>query len=175
MDRGREDREGRAPAASLVEISRVLDETARLIRDHARAEALAGGIEDTSLVPNELEGHGYRPESDPTRVRAILALRMLRREYLGHDLSDPAWAMMLELYAARLEGRLVNQTRLGLDTGVPQTTALATVRRLVGAGIFEAGDHPTDKRLIVLTLASDAAARLARYLAAAHRIAPVAA
>ncbi len=153
----RQDRGGVTPIASLREISRVLEETARIVRQHAerRDEAEAEPL----------------AEIGATQVRAILALRALRRKHLGIEVSDAAWPMMLELYAARLEGRLVYQTRLAVDAAVPQTTALNTVRRLIELGVFVSSRHPDDKRLLVVSLSDSAADRLGGFLAAAGRMA----
>ena len=145
---------GAAPAASLIEISRVLEETARIVREHAEG----------SGIPT-------RPIGAP-EVRAILAMRALRAKAMGVELSDAAWAMVLELYAAKLEGRLIYQTRLGVDAGVPQTTALNIVRRMLELGLFVSSAHPDDRRLLVLSLSDEAATRLAGYLAAARAMAP---
>ena len=156
---------GAAPAASLLEISRVLEETARIVRAHALA-GTEGTV--TSDCPNPST---RRPVGAP-EVRAILEMRAHRHKCLGIELTDAAWAMVLELYAARLEGRLVYQTRLGVDAGVPQTTALNIVRRMRDLGLFVSSAHPDDKRLLVLGLSDEAAGRLAGYLAAARAFSP---
>ena len=143
------------PAASLLEISRVLEETARLVRQHAGA--------DDPPAP--------APRLTAPKVRAILALRWLRGEYLGFDASDAAWSMLLELYAAHLEGRRLHQTRLGIAAGVPATTALNATRRLLECGLFTRAADPDDRRLILLGLSDNAADRMAAYLAAADRVA----
>lgn len=109
-----EDRETFVPQqASLLAISRVLEETARMLHDWALAD-------DPPL---------RRPADKPmpvtaSTVRTIIAARWLRRDFLGVDVGDPEWSLMLELYAARLEGREVHQTGLSVAAGVPQSTAL---------------------------------------------------
>ena len=75
-------------------------------------------------------------------VRAIIALRWLRRRYLGFDPGEAAWSMMLELYAARLEDLSMSQTRLGIAAGVPQTTALRETRRMLDGGVFSQAVRP---------------------------------
>ncbi|MGZ8420585.1 MAG: hypothetical protein ACXWU3_14040 [Allosphingosinicella sp.] len=59
------------PPVSLIEISRVLEETARLLRQHAEVEGEPG--------------RKFAPHSTgtPAGVRAIIAARWLRREFLG--------------------------------------------------------------------------------------------
>ena len=105
-----EDREAYvAKQPSLLAISRVLEETARMLHDWALAE-------DPPL---------RRPTDKPmpvtaSTVRTIIAARWLRREFLGFDAGDPEWSLMLELYAARLEGREIHQTGLSVAAGVPR-------------------------------------------------------
>ncbi|HEX8511715.1 MAG TPA: hypothetical protein VF688_01270 [Allosphingosinicella sp.] len=120
------------PPVSLIEISRVLEETARLLRQHAEAEGEPGrpfALQSTETLAG---------------VRAIIAARWLRREFLGADIGEPEWSLMLELYAARLEARDVHQTGLAVAAGLPQTTALHATRRLIDAGFFESAPDPRD-------------------------------
>jgi DNA-binding MarR family transcriptional regulator len=157
-----EERESYLPAAppvSLIEIGRVLEETARLLRQHARAE----GEPDRKFAPHST--------ATPEGVRAIIAVRRLRRELLGADLGEAEWSLMLELYAAGLEGRSVHQTGLAVAAGVPQTTALHATRRLLRTGVFASAPDPHDRRRLLIALSRPAAARVATYLAAASRIA----
>jgi DNA-binding MarR family transcriptional regulator len=155
-----EDREAYGPEqASLLAISRVLEETARMLHDWA----LAG---DPPL---------RRPADPPmpvtaSLVRTIIAARWLRRDFLGIDVGDPEWSLMLELYAARLEGRQVHQTGLSVAAGVPQSTALQATRRLVESGLFATRPDPSDGRKLLLALTAPAAERIRAYLIAALEI-----
>lgn len=148
------------PPVSLIEISRVLEETARLLRQHAEAEGEPG---------RKFEPHST---GTPAGVRAIIAARWLRGEFLGTDVGEPEWSLMLELYAARLEGREVHQTGLAVAARLPQTTALHATRRLLAAGVLESTPDVRDKRRLLIALSRSAANRLEAYLAAAARIAP---
>ncbi len=156
-----EDREACVPEqASLLAISRVLEETARMLHDWALAD-------DPPL---------RRPADPPmpvtaSLVRTIIAARWLRRDFLGVDVGDPEWSLMLELYAARLEGRQVHQTGLSVAAGVPQSTALQATRRLVEAGLFATKPDPRDGRKLLVALTAPAAERIRSYLAAAMEIA----
>ena len=146
------------PAASLIEISRVLEETARLLREHAGDAPAAAAAAEAS-----------REEaiaSAVARVRAILALRRLRRDYLGFEASDAAWSLMLETYAARLDGGRTDETMLGATAGLPHSTALSATRRLVDRGVLARDGN-------VVTLSESAAERIESYLAAAQRLAPL--
>jgi hypothetical protein len=149
------------PAASLIEISRVLEETARLVREHAGETAGSGA---------------QAPAADgvsPPQIRAILSLRALRREYLGLEVDDAAWTLMLEAYAARLEGRVVRQERLAHDAAVAPEAAAGAARALIEARIFIAEPDGGDEAPMRLALSDTAAERMRNYLAAAQRIGPM--
>ena len=150
---------GHAPPVSLLEISHVLEEAARLVRQHA-------GEPDE---PPEQMG-----VATAAHVRTIIAFRSLRRRYLGFDPADAAWSMMLELYASQLEGRSLSQTRLGTAAGVPQTTALQIIRRLLDAGIFTREPDPDDRRVLMIGLSDQAAKRMRAFLVATHGMAGLA-
>jgi DNA-binding MarR family transcriptional regulator len=143
-----------------MEISRVLEETARLLRQHAEAEG------------ETLQVEASQSAGTPAAVRAIIAARRLRREFLGADIGEAEWSLMLELYAAHLEGRSVHQTGLAVAAGLPQATALHATRRLIGAGVFASEPDPHDRRRLLIVLSKPAAGRIGAYLAAASRIAP---
>ncbi len=103
-------------------------------------------------------------------VRTIIAARWLRRDFLGVDVGDPEWSLMLELYSARLDGREVHQTGLSVAAGLPQSTALHATRRLVEAGLFATKPDPRDGRKLLVTLTAPAAERIRSYLTAAMEI-----
>lgn len=153
-----------SPPVSLLEISRVLEETARLVRQHAGA-----------VLEAPQQRWLAREELSAADVRAIIAVRQMRRRCLGLEASDAAWSMMLELYAARLEGRSLSQTRLAVAAGIAQTTALQATRRLLDAGIFTKAPDPNDKRLLLIGLSGEAAERMCAYLAATLGMAGLAA
>lgn len=158
-----EDRESYVPEpASLLAISRVLEATARMLHDYALAE-------DPPLLHTS---PGPPAPVTARSVRAIIAARWLRREYLGLEVTDSEWSLILELYAARLEYRQVHQTGLSVAAGVPQTTAVHATRRLIEAGIFAAKPDPSDKRRLLVALTPRAADRLRAYFTATSGIAP---
>jgi hypothetical protein len=140
------------PIVSLLEISRVLDETARLLREHP-----AAALEE---APPE----GARPGAGAALIRAKLAVLRRRRGYFPLAPADPAWTMLLELYAAHLEGRQLHQASLGLASGVPKTTALRLTRRFLEAGLCVSGRDTADRRLLLIGLSDSAARRMSDYL-----------
>jgi DNA-binding MarR family transcriptional regulator len=144
------------PAASLAEIARTLDEAAQSLREHAEREAAAAAAFTTG---------DDRPVT-AAQVRGLLAVRRVRARTFAIGGDDAAWTMMLELYAARLEGRQVNQRRLGRSAGVSPTTALRLVRALAAEGLLAVARDPNNRRNLTITLTDDAAAKMAEYLAA---------
>jgi len=94
-----------------------------------------------------------------TRERAVLAdfvsrvrrLRMRRNELLGAPLfRDPAWDMLLELFAAHESGREVSVSSLCYASGVPPTTALRQLQRLEKHGLLTRhGDSQDNRRCFI--------------------------
>jgi DNA-binding MarR family transcriptional regulator len=87
----------------------------------------------------------------PAALRSVLKQRARRNERLGVDLfRDPAWDMLLELLAAHYERRAVSVSGLCFASGVPATTALRYVERMVGEGlIVRTGDFGDQRRVLV--------------------------
>jgi hypothetical protein len=150
-----DDETGRAEARGLSEIARALDEAASELRRHAR------GRPEPAWPPLPPP-----PGEPPTaaQVRALIGARRLRLAYLPDLQGDHGFAMLLELYAAHLEGRRISQTRLGSLAGAPQATAIRIVHALLEAGLIDRSDDPADRRLILLALTPDAAERMEAYL-----------
>jgi hypothetical protein len=104
-----------------------------------------------------------------------IAFRRLRCSYLGFDPTDATWSMMLELCVTRLEDRSLNQTGLSVAAGVPQTTAIQSIRQLLDTSILTKTVDPADKRLLLIGLSDDAARRMRAYFIATHGMAGLAA
>ena len=103
---------------------------------------------------------------DPRLVRRIIRHRQLRERYFEGDLfADPAWDMLLDLTAARVENTRVSVTSLCIASGVPPTTALRWIGQMTDAGLLERVDDVDDRRRAFLTLTERAAMAMARYFA----------
>jgi DNA-binding MarR family transcriptional regulator len=101
-------------------------------------------------------------------VRAIIRARGLRSEYLGAGIfADPAWDILLDLYASRLEGERVSVSSLCTAAAVPATTALRWIKVLEDRGIVWRDSDPGDGRRIYIVLADGAARNMAALLRAA--------
>ena len=76
---------------------------------------------------------------------SILMLRRGREEVFGKNLfSDPAWDILLELYAAHLGRRTISITELAAEIGLPQSTVSRWVDVLAENGIVDAPCTPRE-------------------------------
>ena len=106
-------------------------------------------------------------------VRAIIRARRLRDQYLGADLfADPAWDILLDLYAANLENQRVAVSSLCIAAAVPATTALRWIKTLTDVGLLVRTADPEDGRRVYIELTPKSIAGLGAYLNAAQRVAP---
>lgn len=101
------------------------------------------------------------------RVRSYLAARRRRDSVLGPGwFADPAWDMLLDLLACRLEGVNITVSSACIAAAVPPTTALRWLKSLVDAGVLLRVEDPADGRRVYVTLDSEIAARLGDWVAA---------
>ena len=102
-------------------------------------------------------------------VRAILRLRRLRSRFFDPELfADPAWDMLLDLMAARLEDEEVAVTSLCIAAAVPSTTALRWIKNMTDIGLFHRRADPSDGRRVYISLTDAAARAMSRFLSAAQ-------
>lgn len=104
------------------------------------------------------------PLPDPRLLRRIIRQRQLRARFFDGDLfADPAWDILLDLTAARVEHLRVSVTSLCIASGVPPTTALRWISQMVDAGLLERVEDETDRRRAFIALTDKAADSMARY------------
>lgn len=128
------------------------------------------GKGDASLDP-QFDGGSDRlvrasrpPLPDPRLVRKIIRQRQQRARFFEGDLfADPAWDMLLDLTAARVEHVRVSVTSLCIASGVPPTTALRWIGQMTDAGLLQRVDDETDRRRAFITLTDKASDAMARY------------
>lgn len=105
------------------------------------------------------------PEIDAQRVERLLLIRRLRQIVIGENLfSDPAWDLLLALYAADL-----NQKRHGIDelaaaAGLTNGQALRWTSALVERGLAQSGPGTADS---TIELTAEGRASLRRFFQAA--------
>lgn len=106
------------------------------------------------------------PLPDPRLVRRIVLQRQLRARFFDGELfADPAWDILLDLTAARVEHKRVSVTSLCIASGVPPTTALRWIGQLIDAGLLERVEDDADRRRAFIALTDMAADGMARYFA----------
>ncbi len=77
--------------------------------------------------------------------------------------ADPAWDMLLELYALHLEQRRVSVSSLCIAAYVPPTTALRWVAKLEEEGLASRTEDATDGRRTWIELSEEGIERMQRY------------
>lgn len=148
-----------------------LDESANIARmpDGSRTP-ISPFIEDHQIRTPVRGFHGEAGGDQPAapvsaaQVRLHIRHRRLREEYFGADLfADPAWDMMLDLYAARLERLRVSVSSLCIASAVPATTALRWIKTLTEMGVFERREDQLDGRRIFVALSDNATQAMHGY------------
>lgn len=100
-------------------------------------------------------------------VRALIRMRRMRERFFDKELlADPAWDMLLDLMAARLERVQVAVSSLCIAACVPPTTALRWIKNMTDAGLFERVSDPDDGRRIFIRLSDASAAAMTRFFTA---------
>ena len=147
------------------EVARIASVLAALSEDETIAAAAAA-----AMGPDE----NGQPPLDAAQIRATIRARRLRDQFFKRDLfADPAWDMLLDLMAARLENRRVAVSSLCIAAAVPPTTALRWIKLLSEHGLFVRSADPQDGRRVYIALSDEAAASLGAYLRAVQRLSPL--
>ena len=159
------DEEDRLAFLKLTEqLGRLSDRLDRFESGTARLESPAPGVKG--------EGGDARRRARPALpdarlVHRIIHQRRLRGKFLLPDLfADPAWDILLDLTAARVEHRRVSVTSLCIAAGVPPTTALRWIGQMLDLGLLVREQDDQDRRGAFIDLSEDGAAAMARYFAA---------
>ena len=157
---------GRESNALLQQLSQEVGRIANIL-------ASMSDEEEGGEAAAKIAGEGDEPPVDAAFVRSLIRARRLRDQYFRGDLfADPAWDMLLDLMAARLEGNRVAVSSLCIAAAVPATTALRWIKALTDRGLFIRSADPEDGRRVYIELSDETARALTSYLRAAQRIAP---
>lgn len=156
------------------QVGRIAERIDRLNRGEADGGDGAARVGSPALSFNgEVDSPGDRlvrsprpPLPDSRLVRRIIRQRQLRGRFFDPELfADPAWDMLLDLTAARVEHTRVSVTSLCIASGVPPTTALRWIGQLTEAGLFQRVEDVSDRRRAFIALTDTAADAMARYFA----------
>ena len=149
------------------EVARIADILARLTRDEApevedRRRGYDAGPAAAGRVPDEV--------IDPQEIRRAIRARRLRDQFFGAGLfEDPAWDMLLDLFAAELEHSRVSVSSLCIAAAVAPTTALRWISKMTEAELFVRQPDPQDRRRAFMALSPRASEAMRSYVAAARR------
>ncbi|MPT47860.1 MAG: MarR family transcriptional regulator [Sphingobium sp.] len=98
------------------------------------------------------------------QVRSVLRVRRLREQIFPEGLfADPAWDILLDLMAARMEKNRVSVSSLCIAAAVPPTTALRWIRHLTDCNLLERQADPEDGRRIFIALSDKGTSLVLRW------------
>lgn len=101
----------------------------------------------------------------PAFVRSIIRARAIRRQFFEDGLfSDPAWDMLLELYALHCEGARVSVSKLSIAADVPCTTCLRWIDKLESESLAIRIADPLDARRVWIELSELGRSTMTAYL-----------
>ena len=147
--------------SQLRRLSEEAGRIARALADLASADASVAHPPNPAAQPT--------PALTAAFVRAAIRKRRLRDRFFAAEIfADPAWDMLLDLCAARLEEKQVAVSSLCIAAYVPPTTALRWIRALTDQGLLIRVADPDDGRRMFVALSEGAADRMAAYFAAAE-------
>ena len=138
-----------------------------LIKDlTAKLAVVANGID-------ERIGHEAPPASTATplnRARALIEQRRLRRRFLPEELfHEPAWDMLLALYVASHDHRVMNVKTLVSSADAPVTTSQRWIEHLHKLKLIDRVTDPTDRRRVEISLSYTGDQQMKAYLRALLR------
>jgi hypothetical protein len=115
---------------------------------------------DRSSQPMQVPPAGTPVSFDKGRAKLArdkIRERRWREQFLTAELfADPAWDMLLDLYAAFYERRQVAVSSLCIAAAVPATTALRWIKTMTDAHLFERSSDPDDARRIFIGISEKA-------------------
>lgn len=148
------------------------DEVARIAETLSRLSVGDGGYQPgpgRSLAPREPHAELPKAQQPVTvdTVRATIRARRLREKFFRADyFADPAWDMLLDLFASEISRHRVPVSSLCIAACVPATTALRWMKSLTDAGVFVRRSDPEDGRRVFVELSGDASLAMRRYFEA---------
>lgn len=152
------------------EVARIAETLARLTQGEKAPTRSV--VSERSLGYGTPPGAAAADKAGPSapEIRQVIRLRRLRDQFFGEGLlEDPAWDMLLDLFAAHLERAQVSVSSLCIAAAVAPTTALRWIGRMTDEGLFERQPDPFDRRRAFMALSPAARDAMMRYWAAAKQ------
>ena len=98
------------------------------------------------------------------RIRRLQRLRASRDRIFGKGLfGEPAWDILLDLYAAQLRGRQESVASVCVAAGVPSSTAVRWIKILQNEGLVRRCPDARDQHRYLLALAPKGTAAMERF------------
>lgn len=141
-------------------ISRDLLEISQAIQAHARRQDQCN------------KAFAYQVSISAPCVHAILFTRRLRKDFLGIEIPDRAWELLLVVLAARLDRAELTQEDIGNSCGMGARATTRWVGRLEKEGFLMRKEAKGGDGRELIDLNETAATRLCNYLDAALQISP---
>ena len=100
-----------------------------------------------------------------SRAERLIAERRARRAYFAPDLfHEPAWDMLLALFLANEEGRVLNVKALVASSDAPVTTSQRWIDHLHKLRLIDRVGDPDDRRRVEISLSDTGLTAIQRYL-----------
>jgi DNA-binding MarR family transcriptional regulator len=161
------DKGGDGESAQLRQLNEEVARISRVLSRLANEDKRPGGVSERPLAFTAPPAVPVAAPATAADIRKMIRGRRLRDQFFAEGLfEDPAWDMLLDLYAAELEGAQVSVSSLCIAAAVAPTTALRWIGRMSDAGLFVRRPDPFDRRRAFLGLSAEARAKMERYLAA---------
>lgn len=159
--------DGKLSKLATIEVSR--RELGGSLRENL--ELLNRSVEAVLNGPTEwqdaLDVQDFAPPNEQ-EIRRYSRIRASRSKFFGRDLfSDPAWDILLDLYAEHLAGRRVTVSSACIGSQAPQTTALRWLTVLEERGLIAREPDAKDGRRIFISLTDKAIQAMESFLKAA--------
>ena len=100
-------------------------------------------------------------------AEATARRRLLRKQLLGGSglFGEPAWDMLLDLFIHEAKGQPLSMSALCVTAGIPASSAMKLIQRMVDDGLLERSPDISDGRRSLVNIAPDVAHRLRAYFA----------
>lgn len=151
------------------EVARIAETLARLTRGERTRDLRRDGgvVAELGLSYRGPPSAVTAPDIAARDIRDAIRARRLRDQFFGGGLfEDPAWDMLLDLFAAEIERVEVSVSSLCIAAAVAPTTALRWIARMTDAGLFERRPDPFDRRRAFMGLSDRASTGMRNYVTA---------
>lgn len=170
--------EGDHIGAELFQLTREIEAIAQRLAKISRSQGSGGDTAmsqaDSPAIPLRVES-SYKDDGidniaaqvSAEDVRRFMEMRTLRSQFFdGALFADPAWDILLDLYASLLDGQAISVSSLCIAANVPPTTALRWINLMTEKALLERRADEQDGRRKFIGLSDEAAQAMHHYFTA---------